>query len=112
MTTVMDRMEKLEDRYFEQLKEIEQPILDLTEDVADRTARFVPERPGMFSELPTMGELIENQLKFQKRLVDEQARFTRKMLKAMGPVVARVDARPETKAQATKTRTTKSRTTK
>lgn len=96
MTTVMERIEQLEDRYIQQLKELEQPILDATEDLAERSARFVPERPAMFAEMPTMTQLVENQLRFQKRLVDEQTRFTRKMMKAMAPVVTRVDARPAT----------------
>lgn len=94
MTTMMDRVEEMEDRYLDQVKHYEEPVLRFAGDWSERLARFVPERPSFLADLPMVTDFVESQLKFQKRLVDEQARFTRKMLKAMDPVVARVDAVP------------------
>jgi hypothetical protein len=42
--------------------------------------------------MPKMTELVENQLTFQKRVMDEQARFVRSLMKAMSPVMEKVDA--------------------
>jgi hypothetical protein len=102
MSNVMDRVTKMEDRYFDQMKEMEQPILDFTSEVSERAARFVPERPSFLADLPTMTEVVESQLKLQKKFVDEQMRFTRRMMKAMNPIVTRVDAQPETTKATTK----------
>jgi hypothetical protein len=43
------------------------------------------------AKMPTMTELVDNQLKFRKRLVDEQTTFVRKLMKAMDPMVTKVD---------------------
>ena len=40
-----------------------------------------------------------NMLKFGKRVVDEQIRFSRKMMKAMDPVMVKIDFVPEPPAR-------------
>ena len=94
MTTMMQNVEKYEDRYLEQMKKAEEPVLRFAGDVSERLARFVPERPGFMAELPLMSEFVESQLKFRKRFVDEQLRFARKMMKAIDPLMAKIDNVP------------------
>ena len=95
MTKMMERVEELEDRYLDQMKRAEEPVLRFTGDMSERMARFVPERPKFMAEMPKMADVVEGQLKFRKRFVDEQLRFARKMIKAMNPVMVKVDAVPE-----------------
>ncbi len=94
MTTMMDTLEKLEDRAFDQVKQAEEPMLRFARESSDAIARLVPPRPSFMADMPKMAEVVESQLKFQKRLVDEQMRFTRKLMKAMDPLVMKIDAEP------------------
>ena len=95
MTTMMENVEKFEDRSLEQMKKAEEPVLRFAHDMSERMARFVPERPSFLSEMPLMADFVESQLKFRKRFVDEQLRCARKMMKAMNPVMVKVDHMPE-----------------
>ena len=95
MTKMMERVEEYEDRYLDQMKKAEEPLLRFTGDMSERMARFVPERPAFMADMPKMVDFVEGQLKFRKRVVDEQLRFARKMMKAMNPVMLKVDAVPE-----------------
>ena len=45
-------------------------------------------------ELQELLELVDNQLKFRRRVVDEQAAFVRKLMKAMRPALAKLEAKP------------------
>ena len=87
----MTTMTKWQDQYFTVLKKVEEPVLKVAGEVADRVARYVPERPSFMTSIPTMTEVVDNQLKFRRRLVDEQAAFVHKMMKAMDPVMMKVD---------------------
>ncbi|MGB8858719.1 MAG: hypothetical protein WCC60_05660 [Ilumatobacteraceae bacterium] len=84
----------MQDEYFTLAKRVEEPLVRYTGEMADSMARFVPERPSFMAKLPTVSELVDNQLKFRKRFVEEQTMFVRKMMKAMDPMVAKVDAVP------------------
>lgn len=88
----MTTMTKWQDQYFTVLKKVEEPVLKVAGEVADRVARYVPERPSFMTSIPTMTEVVDNQLKFRRRMVDEQAMFVHKMLKVMKPVVVRLEA--------------------
>lgn len=100
MTTMtpMTRITKLQDEYFSMIKKIEEPVVRYAGDIAQRVARFVPERPTFMMSMPRMTEVVDNQLKFRRRMVDEQAMFVHQMIKAMKPVVVRLDAEHERKA--------------
>ena len=80
MTTMMENVERFEDQSFDRVKQIEKPVLRFAGDMSERMARFVPERPSFMADMPKMGDVVESQLKFGKRFVDEQIRFTRKMM--------------------------------
>ncbi len=94
MTTMMENVERFEDQSFDRAKQLEKPVLRFAGDVSERMARFVPERPSFMADMPKMGDVVESQLKFGKRFVDEQVRFTRKMMKAMDPLFMKLDAEP------------------
>lgn len=107
--STMSTIKQWQDSYFTTVKRVEEPVLKFTGQMAETMERFVPERPHFMVDFPTVTEVVENQLKFRKRFVDEQAAFARKMLKAMGPVVVKLDAvtaeQPEPKNLATVRRT-------
>lgn len=94
MTTMIATVEKFEDRAFDRVKQAEEPMLRFTRETSDAVARLVPPRPAFMADMPKMAEVVESQLKFQKRLVDEQVRFARKMVKAMDPLFTKLDAEP------------------
>ena len=96
MTTMMENVERFEDQSFDRAKQLEKPVLRFAGDMSERMARFVPERPSFMADMPKMGDVVESQLKFGKRFVDEQVRFTRKMMKAIDPLMVKIDYVPET----------------
>ncbi|MDP2289876.1 MAG: hypothetical protein Q8M22_01720 [Actinomycetota bacterium] len=91
----MTTLKKWQDEYFTQLKRVEEPMVRFVGERAETMARFVPGRPPFMANMPTMTALIDNQLKFRKRVVDEQTMFVRKMLKAMDPMVTKLDTVPK-----------------
>ena len=95
MSTMLDTVERFENRAFDQVKQAEEPMLRFAQETSDAVARFVPDRPNFMADMPKFTEVVESQLKFRKRVVDEQLRFARKMMKAMDPLVKKLDAEPE-----------------
>lgn len=107
MTTAMTTLKKMQDEYFTLIKRAEEPLVRFTGDMADSMARFVPERPEFMAKLPTVAELVDNQLKFRKRLVDEQTMLVRKLMKAMDPMITKVDTLPKPVHMAPRATTTR-----
>lgn len=95
MTTTMTTLKKMQDQYFTVAHRVEEPVVKFTGEMADTMARYVPERPMFMAKLPTISELVDNQLKFRKRFVDEQMMFVRKMMKAMDPMIVKMDTMPK-----------------
>ena len=120
MTTTMNTLQRWQDRYLESMARWEEPVVRFTGKAADSVAKYVPERPGwsFLAEVPSVTEVVGNQVKFRRRVVDEQAAFVRKMMRATQPVLVRLEPRgPATKAPVAnapvaKARTAKARTTK
>ena len=94
MTPMMTTMKQWQDEYFTLVERIEAPVIDLTGRLAESVATYVPARPARLAELPTTKELVENQLKFRRRFVDEQAAFVRRLVKAMDPVLVKFEHVP------------------
>ncbi len=92
--SMMSTMKEWQDDYFTMVKKVEEPVLKFAGERAETFARFVPERPSFMAQVPTTAEFVDYQLKFRKRFVDEQAAFARKMMKAMDPMLAKVDSVP------------------
>jgi hypothetical protein len=92
---MLDTVERFENRAFDQVKHAEEPMLRFAHETSDAVARFVPTRPRFMADMPKFTDVVESQLKFRKRVVDEQLRFARKMMKAMDPLVDKIDAEPE-----------------
>jgi hypothetical protein len=95
MTTVMTNIKKLQDGYLTGMARLEEPVVRFTRRAAESVAEYVPERPqwAFLDEVPTMTELVESQLKFRRRVVDHQAAFVRKMMKAMHPALLRLESK-------------------
>ena len=104
MTTVMTKIKKWQDSYLTGMARLEEPIVRFTGRAAESVAEYVPERPqwAFLDEVPTMTEFVESQLKFRRRVVDHQAAFVRKMMKAMHPALLRLEPKAPAKRVAGK----------
>jgi hypothetical protein len=89
MTTVMTTMKKWQDQYLTTMARVEEPVVKYTSKAVEAIADYVPERPewAFLDQVPTMTEFVDSQLKFRRRVVDEQAAFVRKVMKAMDPLM-------------------------
>lgn len=87
MTTTMTTMKKWQDEYLTRVTKVEEPVLTLAEKAGQAIAEYVPERPqwAFLDKVPTVSEIVESQLTFRRRVVDHQAAFVRKLMKAMTP---------------------------
>ncbi len=97
MTTVMTTMKKWQDEYLTTMARVEEPVVKYTAKAVEAIADYVPERPewAFLDQMPNMSEFVDSQLKFRKRVVDEQAAFVRKLMKAVDPLMR---AEPKTPA--------------
>jgi hypothetical protein len=93
MPTAMTTIKKWQDDYVKLMPRVEDPIVRFTGKAAEAIADFIPERPNwaFLDEVPTLTEFVDSQLKFRRRVVDEQAVFVRKMMKAMHPALMRLE---------------------
>ncbi|MGD9704518.1 MAG: hypothetical protein AB7Q42_18985 [Acidimicrobiia bacterium] len=98
MTAAMTTMKKWQDEYMTFVARVEEPVVRYTGRAVEAVAEYVPERPAwaFLDQVPTMTELVDNQLKFRKRVVDEQAAFVRKMMKAMHPALVKLETKAST----------------
>ena len=89
MTTAMTTMKKWQDQYLTLMARIEEPVVMFTGKAAGSVAEYVPEFPHLafLEQVPTLTEFVDSQLKFRKQVVDEQAAFVRKMVKAVHPLM-------------------------
>ena len=70
----MQTLEKWQDEFLTMMKKVETPVVRFTGERAETMARVLPDRPAFMTHLPSMTELVDNQLKFRRRLVDEYLR--------------------------------------
>lgn len=94
MSTMMTTVKKWQDGYVGTVKRVEEPVVKFSGRMAEAMVRFVPERPAFMTGMPKVAEVVDSQLKFRKRMVDEQAAFARKMVKAWHPVLAKFESTP------------------
>ena len=96
MTTAMTTLKEWQDRYIDLMGRVEEPIVEYTGRIAESVAEYVPERPDweLLERVPTMTELVESGLKFRRRVVDQQAAFVRKMMKAAHPALVKLEKAP------------------
>lgn len=95
MTTLMTNLKKWEDQYFTLVKRIETPVVRYTGEMAETLVKYVPTRPRFMTGMPKVNEVVGNGLEFRRRMVTEQTAFTRKMLKAMDPVLVKFETAPK-----------------
>jgi hypothetical protein len=99
MTAAMTTLEEWQDKYMKLAGRVEDTVVARAGRVAETLAEYVPERPdwALIDRVPTMTEFVDNQLKFRKQVVDDQAAFVRKVMKAMHPALVRWEAKAPTK---------------
>lgn len=102
VSAMMMTMKRWQDEYLKLMARLEEPVIRFTEEASEQVAEYVPERPQwkFLAELPTVTEFVESQLKFRRRVVDEQAAFVRRMMKAMHPALAKIDHKAPAKKAA------------
>lgn len=100
MTTALTTIKKLQDEYLATLTRVEEPVLKVTGMAVEAVGQYVPERPqwAFLDKVPTMTEIVDSQLKFRQRVVDEQTAFVRKLMKAMTPAKPSAATRVAAKA--------------
>lgn len=93
MTTAMTTMKKWQDSYLTLMTRVEAPVVRFAGKAAEATATYVPERPqwAFLGQVPTLTEVVESQLKFRKRVVDEQTAFVGKLMKAIHPALLKLE---------------------
>lgn len=93
MTTAMTTLKKWQDQYLTTMARVEEPVVKYTGKAMEAIADYVPERPqwSFLDQVPTMTEFVDSQLKFRRRVVDEQAAFVRKFMKAMTPALTKLE---------------------
>ena len=94
--TIMQTMQEWEAELFDVVKRVEDPLVRFGHDMAEFLADYTPEQPEwpFASQLPSVGELVDFQIEFAHRMVDTQATFTREMVKAWKPVIAKLEPKP------------------
>ena len=109
MTTTLTTLKEWQDRYMALVARIEEPVVEYAGRAAEAVAEYVPQRPDwpLLEQVPTLTDLVENQLSFRKRVVDHQAVFVRKLMKATKPVLVKFETKAPA-AAATPARATKS----
>jgi hypothetical protein len=114
MTTAMKTIKTWQDGCLTLMVRVEEPIVRFTARASESVAEYVPERPGwtILEGAPTITELVDNQLKFRRRVVDEQAAFVHKLMKAMRPALTRLETKPTALPQPTVTSAVKRPTAK
>ena len=100
MTAAMTTLKEWQDRYMRLAARVEDAAVQYTDRVSETVAEYIPQRPdwALLDRVPTMTEFVDNQLKFRKRVVDDQAAFVRKLMKAMHPALVKLEAQAPGKA--------------
>jgi hypothetical protein len=95
MNTAMTTLKEWQDGYMKLAARAQAPVVKYTTRVAEAVADYVPQRPdwSWLDRLPTMTEFVDNQLKFRERVVDDQAAFVRRMMKAIRPALMKLEAK-------------------
>ena len=93
MSTMLT-LEKWQTDYLEFVQRVEEPVVRFAGRMAGGAAPYMPSRPAAMRSMPAVAELVENGLKFRKRMVDQQTLFVRHIVKAMHPVLEKLDAEP------------------
>ena len=90
MTTAMTTIKKWQDELLATMTRVEEPVLKFTGKAVEAVGDYVPARPhwAFLDQVPTMTEIVDNQLKFRQRVVAEQTAFVRKLMKTMTPAKA------------------------
>jgi hypothetical protein len=89
----MSTIKSWQDGYMTLSARLEQPVVRFVARASESIAEYVPERPqwAFLDAMPTVSEFVDNQLKFRRRVVDEQATFVRSLMKAMQPALTKLE---------------------
>ncbi len=104
MTPLMQSLVNMEDEVLDLLDRVEEPIVSVVGTVTEAVADYVPERPAwpFLAELPTLAQLVDNGSSFAHKLVTHETDFAKALVKAMHPVLVKIEAKPPRKRAARK----------
>ncbi|MBK9178652.1 MAG: hypothetical protein IPM45_03575 [Acidimicrobiales bacterium] len=99
MTPLMQSMVNMEEELLDLLDRVEEPIVSVVGTVAEAVADYIPERPAwpFLSELPTLTQLVDNGSSFAHKLVTHETEYAKALVKAMHPVLVKIEAKPARK---------------
>ncbi len=99
--TIMQTMKEWEDEFFDVVSRIEEPLVRFGGDVAEFFGDYTPDRPAwpFLDQVPRVSELVDFQIAFANRWVDQQAGFARSMVKAWQPVLGKLEPTPAAPAR-------------
>lgn len=100
MTTIMSTVTEYEEKALELLVKAQDEILGYVKQAVALLDERLPEyeRPevALLDEVPTLEELVTTQFAFSKKLLTNQERFAKNVVKAVKPLTR--DAKPKAKA--------------
>jgi hypothetical protein len=93
---LVDTMKHIEDDLIDVIGDLEEPVLTSVGSVVETFADFVPARPPwpFVSALPTLSEVVDVGVDFATRFVAQQGEFARRLVRAVDPIAAKVEAKP------------------
>jgi hypothetical protein len=79
-----------QDELLDLVERVQEPMVRFAGETAESLAEYVPQAPAwpFLAQLPTVSALVENQIAFATKVVDQQAGFARSMVKAAQPVLS------------------------
>jgi len=87
MTKIVDAVTEYESQSLEYITKAQAQILDAVKTVVGSVNERLPEdRPELPAEVPTAKEIVETQFAFAKKLLANQEKFAKDVLKVIAPL--------------------------
>lgn len=92
MSTVLDQLTDLQTKLLDTIESVQEPVVDVVKQVADKVEGRVPELPAVpgADKLPPAGEFIDAQFDFAVKVLDQQRAFVQALLDAVRPVATKL----------------------
>lgn len=87
MTRIVDTVTEYEAKGLETLGDVQTQVLDALKTAVARVGERLPEnRPELPAEVPTLKEVVDTQFAFAKKVLANQEKFAKDVVKAVQPL--------------------------
>ena len=88
MSSMLTTVQEWQDEFFDLFDRVEEPVVKVTGDLAETVSEYVaqPTAWPFLAQLPSMNEIVENQIAFATRFLEVRVNFARQLVKAGQPV--------------------------